>query len=210
LLADNARYLADFFDGVADVPRNGLCRFVELTYQMPRAESLLLDSPTKIVLSTKLQRYLTLTAASDYEANRRVVIIAEPHEDVDQQWNLLGGLEILFAENTHLGSDGQIGVLVEGLAANDRLSIQPLVDCEPQPSQQLIRDVLGTYLIPSYLAYMWKHDLDWEVHGTEDPDLYEISNRLHAELWGKAPDRHHGDADQYARLWHLAYRSASP
>jgi hypothetical protein len=140
-----------------------------------------------VFLSRQAQQYLRLVRAADDAGDRAVLIFNEPHADRARQFALFRGLEELFADNPHLTEGGRTAFLAEGLPAGRAASLQPLRDAEPKPSDDLVRDVLDTYLIPGHTAFEWKHNRGVVVEGHEDPDLYRLSARLWAEVFN--PDR---------------------
>jgi hypothetical protein len=156
-------------------------RAVTLLFQFPRQQRLNLGG-VQVLLSEEAQRYLTLERISDYPASQRVLIIEEPHYEADTQYSLYKGLEILFADNPHLLTGSRVVFLAEGCTAGERLSVRPLVNAAPRPDDGLIGYLLGTYLIPAYVAYEWKHQQGIEIIGLEDPLLYQSSARLWAEM----------------------------
>jgi hypothetical protein len=125
------------------------------------------------LFSKETQQYLEIAATSHYAANKSIIIIEEPHYNLEQQYNLYKGLEVFFDDNPQLVNSTIF--LSEGSPSNQGLSVKPLVDIEPAPSDDLIKEVLGSFLIPGYLAYEWKHYKDIPIVGTEDTRLYNLS-----------------------------------
>ncbi|GEM_PF-3987154 len=134
------------------------------------------------VLSKEAQKYLEILATSDYEKTRSVIIIQEPHYNLGQQYNLYKGLEVFFKDNPALIS--KTIFLSEGLPAKQALSVAPLVEVEPHPSYETIKDVLSSFLITGYIAYEWKYQKNIPIVGIEDKRVYDLS----ANLWVKTRD----------------------
>jgi len=125
------------------------------------------------VLSAEAQQHIRKEGDSKklYKAgDRSVLIIQEPHEYLEGQINLFHGLEIFFRDNPELAQ--KTIFLSEGYPADQLISVQPLIDTEPHPSDDLIHEVLGTFLITGYMAYEWKHQQGIPIVGTEEEWLY--------------------------------------
>lgn len=164
-----------------------------LLYHFPQPLRLEVADPP-LLLSEKAQQYLTLDRVSDYSAARKVLIIEEPHYDQLGQYSLFKGLEIFFADNPQLLAQNQAAFLAEGLPAGEPLSVRPLVNAQPRPTDDLISSVLDSYLIPGYVAYEWKHQRGLPIIGLEDPRLYDLSARLWTEM-------QNGGSASSATLW---------
>lgn len=129
----------------------------------------------KYLLSAAAQEYLTVQRMEDYGQPRSVLIIQEPHY-FDDQWHLYKGLELFYQDNPDLIPETIF--LAEGATAYREISIDPLFEVEPEPSETMIRSVLDSFLIPGYLAFLWKHPSDIPVMGMEDQQLHDCSARL--------------------------------
>jgi hypothetical protein len=146
------------------------------------------------ILSREAQKYLRVLEASDYEKTNSVIIIEEPHYSAEGQLSLYRGLEAFFRDNPTLLDE--TAFLAEGLPAGQPLSVEPLVDVAPDPSDALIHDVLSTFLIPGYIAYEWKHQRDIPIVGVEDANLYYPCAKLWLALQGSEYD------EQATARWH--------
>lgn len=120
------------------------------------------------------QQFFNRAFASTYPKDTSVVILAEPHESSEGHFNLFKGLESFFASNPELVR--QTIFLSEGTAANKPISVQALIDEEPHPSDDVIRQVLRSHLITGYMAYEWKHQQSIPIIGTEHEGLYTLSH----------------------------------
>lgn len=129
----------------------------------------------KYLLSAAAQEYLTVQRMEANGQPRSVLIIQEPHY-FDDQWHLYKGLEIFYQDNPDLIPETIF--LAEGAAAYQEISVDPLLEVEPEPSETMIRSVLDSFLIPGYLAFLWKHPSDIPVMGMEDQQLHDCSARL--------------------------------
>lgn len=109
----------------------------------------------------------------DYDREKSTLVVREPHFIVSAQFRLYKGLEIFFQENP--GLEQKTAFLTEGFPANERVSLQSLIDEEPNPSDELIREVLQSFLINGAMAYEWKHQRGIPIMGIEDPHLYALS-----------------------------------
>ncbi len=127
-------------------------------------------------LTQEAQQFFDGSYSSNYPKDTSVVVIGEPHESSEGQFNLFKGLEAFFAGNPSLVP--QTIFLSEGTVANKPISIQELIDEEPHPSDDIIRQVLQSHLITGYMAYEWKHQHGIPIIGTEDEGLYELSRRF--------------------------------
>lgn len=121
------------------------------------------------------QQFLNRAFASEYPKDTSVVILGEPHESSEGQFNLFRGLESFFASNPGLVE--QTIFLSEGTTANKPISVQALIDEEPHPTDETIRQVLQSHLITGYMAYEWKHQQGVSMIGTEHTGLYTLSQR---------------------------------
>ena len=140
-----------------------------------------LDSRIKIgnssySLSEVAQAHLRRYSTSDYRSSRSVVIIQEPHNNPKAHFNLFKGLEIFFRDNPSLVK--RTVFLAEGHPANEPVSVQSLITEEPNPTDNLIREVLGSFLITGYMAYEWKHQRGIPIVGTEDEGLYQMCSHF--------------------------------
>jgi hypothetical protein len=127
------------------------------------------------LLSAEAQQYLTIADHSSYPATKSVLIINEPHMELDQQYNLYQGLVTFFRDNPEL--EKKTIFLAEGYPSGEFIQMQPLLDADPSPSDDLIRSVLATYLIPGYIAYVWKYQNNIPIAGSENDTLYMLSAR---------------------------------
>jgi len=170
-------------------------RWTALLFHKPRPHTLSIAPNLQVVLSPKAQQHLIVTAVSTYPASRSVLIVGEPHWNLQQHWSLLQGLEILFADNPSLLADKRTVFLSEGLPNGEQLSVAPLVRADAKPSDRQIRYVLGSFLIPGYVAYEWKHQRGIPILGVEDPVLYGVCARAWLES-----NSHTADLGRYASL----------
>lgn len=144
---------------------------------------------SRCLLSEEAQGYLKpLGFNSEYEKTKSILIIEEPHQDLNGQFNLYKFLEVFFRDNPNLVS--KTIFLAEGVPANQPVSVQPLIDVEPKPSDRTIYELLSSFLITGYMAYEWRYQHGIPIIGTEDPILYRLSSRLRANL-----------VDENALLW---------
>lgn len=138
-------------------------------------------------LSTETQQYISprFDSKKFYKSGEKsILIIQEPHEYLDGQINLFHGLEIFFGDNPGLAE--KTIFLSEGYPADRLISIQPLIDAEPNPSDELIHEVLGTFLITGYMAYEWKHQQGIPIVGTEEEWLYFMGRDFN-NMWRRDP-----------------------
>jgi len=131
------------------------------------------------------QQFLKPAYSSDYPKNTSVLIIHEPHASSEGHFNLYKGLESFFKSNP--GLEKQTIFLSEGTEANKPISVQELIQEEPNPSDTIIRQVLQSLTITGYMAYEWKTHQGIPIIGTEDQGLYELSRRF-ASLCREDPD----------------------
>ncbi len=128
------------------------------------------------LLSKEAQRYIRVKYSSDYGKSRSVLIINEPHGDREGQFSLYKGLAIFFRDNPTAVSKTLF--LAEGFPANQPISVESLIEVEPNPDDEVIREVLNTFLITGYMAYEWKYQRGIPIIGTENPLLYQLASRL--------------------------------
>jgi len=136
-------------------------------------------------LSNKTQVYLRPTHISGFQHLKSVVVIGEPHNDANGQFDLFKGLESFFQDNPSLIS--KTIFLSEGHPANEPISVQSLIKEDPAPSEKMIKQVLGSYLITGYMAFEWKYQHHIQIVGTEDAGLYELGRQL-ASVYLENPD----------------------
>jgi len=193
LLGEKGNFLERHLVFPGRTPKGQEYKLDMFAYHFPKKRVLELGSST-CLLSPKAQRYFFVVAASTYPSSRKVIIIQEPHFAKEEQFALYKGLEVFFQENPQLlGHQGTV-FLGEGLTAGQPLSLQPLIQAEPAPSENLVRQILGTFLIPGYVAYEWKYRKGIPILGIENVSFYKISARIWAELQSK------GGKNQM-RLW---------
>lgn len=131
---------------------------------------------SNILLSKELQLECFLMGGSSYESTKSILTIEEPHHNAEAQFSLFRGLEIFFRDNPELVR--KTIFLAEGFPANQPVFVQELIDADPHPSDELIRETLGSFLITGYMAYEWKHQQHIPIIGTEDPELYALSREF--------------------------------
>lgn len=148
---------------------------------------------TKYLLSKEAQKYFTVYDVSDYEKTRSVIIIEEPHYSIEGQFSLYKGLEVFFKDNPSLIN--KTIFLSEGLPSDQPISVKPLVDVNSNPDENLIRNVLESFLITGYIAYEWKYQKNIPIVGIEDNNLYQLSARLWVEIQNDKNDQ------QVVALW---------
>ncbi|MCX6794138.1 MAG: hypothetical protein NTY06_03480 [Candidatus Gottesmanbacteria bacterium] len=145
------------------------------------------------------QQFLIRSFTSTYPKDTSIVIVNEPHESSEGQYNLYKGLQLFFASNPDLVK--YTIFLSEGTPANQPISIRELIDEEAHPSDKIIRQVLQSFMITGYMAYEWQSQHGIPIVGTEDTDLYELSRRF-ASLCRENPNavfqhRKPIDGDEY-------------
>jgi hypothetical protein len=113
---------------------------------------------------------------SPYPKDTSVLIINEPHDSSEGHYNLYKGLTSFFKANPGLARETIF--LSEGTEAEKPISMQELIAEEPNPSDQIIRQILQTLTITGYMAYEWKTHQGIPIIGTEDQGLYELSRRF--------------------------------
>lgn len=130
------------------------------------------------LISKEAIGYLANVVQGEYsrKPKKSVLMIGEPHFNPPGQFNLYKFLEIFFRDNPTLVP--RTIFLAEGFPVNQPISVASLVKEEPNPSEELIMEVLESFLITGYMAYEWKYRKGIPIVGTEDPILYQISNRL--------------------------------
>jgi hypothetical protein len=131
----------------------------------------------RITFAKNCQRYLRIVGEKHYGGSKCVIIVDEPHYDLGGQWNLYKGLQVFFADNPHLLEDCVF--LAEGVEKGEELSVEPLVAIAPDPPDKTVGAVLGSYLIPGYVAFEWEVQSGVAIVGIETHSLYESS----ANLW---------------------------
>lgn len=144
----------------------------------PKETSIPLDEELRIgsssyYFSEEAQGYLRREYSITHGHSQCLVVTNEPHHSVESQFNLYKGLELLFQDNPELVE--KTAFLAEGFPAHQPVSIQSLIDADPNPNEGLIREVLSTFLITGYMAYEWKHQTGIPIIGTEDEELYRLS-----------------------------------
>jgi len=159
---------------------------VTLVFHLPKAHELRIDATRALQLSPAAQQYLKIADISEYPAMRRVLLVAEPHADVDAQFVLFKGLEYLLGDNSALREDGAAVFLSEGTATGQGVSVRWLVDAASDPSDALVRGVLDTHLIPGHVAYAWKTGGTVPILGLEDEVLYRLCARMTCAQAGTA------------------------
>lgn len=192
-LSENVKFLEEGTTIAFSTPQGLSVGEIIFLYHFPR-QKLLKIGNLEYVLSEKAQAYFTLSAVSDYPASQNVLIIQEPHYELDRQYALFKGLEVFFSDNPQFLMEDRTVFLTEGYPAGESLSTQPLIQTEPKPSNALIKDILSTFLIPGYVAYEWKHQQGIPIVGIEDPALYKLS----ADVWSKLQN---SKDNSYALLW---------
>jgi hypothetical protein len=151
---------------------------IAIILSVPHDEYIQIGNATYL-LSTDAQQYLTIADRSYYPATRSFLIINEPHMELDQQYNLYQGLATFFKGNPELAKNTIF--LAEGYPSGEFIQVQPLLEADPSPSDDLIRSVLATYLIPGYIAYVWKYQNAIPIAGSENDTLYMLSARQYME-----------------------------
>ena len=161
-------------------------------FSSPRDKTIEIGN-SSYVLSKDAQKYLRVYEVSDYEKIKSLIIIEEPHYNIESQFSLFKGLELFFRDNPTLVN--QTVFLSEGIPSNQIVSVRPLIDVNPYPDENLIKEVLGTFLITGYIAYEWKYQKNIPIVGIEDENLYNLcatqwikmqedkNNQEEAEYW---------------------------
>jgi len=147
------------------------------------------------VLSKEAQKYLKVYEVSDYKKTTSVIIIEEPHFSLESQFSLYKGLEVFFRDNPALIN--KTIFLSEGLPSNQPISVQPLIDVNPSPDEELIKEVLSTFLITGYIAHVWKYQNKIPIVGIEDKNIYLLSSRLWVEI------QYNKDDQKKITLWNF-------
>jgi len=122
------------------------------------------------------QQLLIKSYVSKYQKDTSVIIINESHDSSEGHYSLFKGLESFFASNPSLVK--QTMFLSEGTTSNQPISIQALIDEEPHPTDDTIRQVLQSHMITGYMAYEWKHQDGIPIIGIEDEGLYALCRRF--------------------------------
>ena len=147
--------------------------FLILCYGLlPKDQTVKIDN-SDYLFSAEAQQYMEISYKSDYPADKYVVIIEEPHYDSEGQYNLYKGLEIFFKDNPSL-KDKTI-FLSEGVPSNESVSLEPLINPNPNPDEETIDNVLDSFLITGYMAFEWKHQLKIPIKGIENKTIYDKS-----------------------------------
>jgi len=152
---------------------------LKLCYRLPRGRDIQVDETRRLKISPNVLHHLKVSQLSDYPAARRAVIIAEAHNNLNQQFAIFKGMEALFAENPWLRESGATAFLTEAWPAGESLSVAPLVHRFPQPDDAMVFEALSSWLIPGYVAFEWKHQFGICLVGHEDARLYRLCNYLH-------------------------------
>jgi len=173
------------------------CNCSDLASLMPREETITIGT-SDYPLSLDAQQYMMIYERSDYECDRYILIIEEPHYERGAQYSLYKGLEIFFNDSPSLLK--KTIFLAEGVPSGTDVSVASLVEVEPNPDDELIEDVLNTYLINGYIAYDWKTGGAIPIVGIEDEELYNLS----AKLW---VDIYDDEDDSGADLWQYSVRA---
>jgi len=154
-------------------------KVLTLDYRNPKPVDMELGR-SKCVLSASAQNYLAFNEKSSYPSDRNILIINDPHYQVANHYALYKGWENFVADNPHLKEKQRLVLLAEGYPSGQRLPVQRLIGTEPNPTDSLVKHVLHSFLITGYMAYVWKHQKDVPVVGTEDSDLYRACARIRA------------------------------
>ncbi len=131
------------------------------------------------VFSKKCQKYFMVTRNNEIDLKRVIMIFQEPHWDYLAQWNLVKGLEIFFEENQNLLKRSVF--LSEGTKAMKKISVSELSHLDNNPSSDIVKKILESYLITGYQAFNWMMRRDIPTYGIEDWSLYNESAKLWAE-----------------------------
>ena len=151
----------------------------KLTFRPAANKSFPVSVDKNLVLSPHSLDHFTIKRVSDYPAKRYAIIIGEAHDNLEQQFGILQGLEGLFQDNPWLKDPNGTAFLTEAWPAEKPLSIAPLVEYESKPNDDTIYRGLASWLITGYIAFEWKHQLGIPFIGHEDPEFYRLSNYLH-------------------------------
>ena len=153
--------------------------FVGLIWQfftVRPSDKILFVGNHKIILSAESQQFLHLYGSSTSDNKASVIIINEPHFNIEDQRNLLKGLFRLFFDNYDLRSE--VVFLAEGVESGVDISVSKLSIVNQNPSPETVDIVLQSFLIPAYIAYDWCQESHISIKGTENYDLYKTSARL--------------------------------
>jgi tetratricopeptide (TPR) repeat protein len=162
---------------------------VRLTFQPERPRELTVASGRTLKLTSRVLGHFWTVQASTYRASRTAIMVSEAHNSLDEQLATLQGLEALLADNPWLKDRGATAFLVEAWQADKVLSLGALTRKSPNPAASLVQAALGTFLIPSYVAFEWQHRLGIPLIGHEDMKLYRLCNYLH---WGTGTGKWQG------------------
>ena len=102
----------------------------------------------------------------------------EPHWLFDEQLHSLHAIYAFLRANP--GARDDLVFLGESIAAGKTLSLDKLTEAEPAPDEEDFRFVLGSFLIPGYVAVSWKFDGAIPIQGMEDTKLFTASKRVFA------------------------------
>jgi len=116
---------------------------------------------------------------SEYPADKKILIVGEPHHDIRGQVNLKDFLGEIFQDNPDLKREAVF--LAEGTPRGEEISMEDLNQAEPHPNDQLIEQVLESQTITGYTAYEWQTQHGTRIVGTENPKLYEICAKIEAK-----------------------------
>lgn len=163
-----------------------------MTHEMSAPDNYQRVLPTQIKIDSSLYRlssevsyFLPVRSRSNYSSEQSVVLIQDPHESNEGQFKLFKGLECFFQEHPSLILDTVF--LSEGYDANKLLSLTPLIQEEPHPSDALIYETLRSHFITGYMAYEWKHQHGIPIVGSDDNVLYHMHRRF-SGLLGANPN----------------------
>jgi DNA-directed RNA polymerase subunit RPC12/RpoP len=157
----------------------GVCIAAVILLSAPTDQYLKIGN-SQYLFSKEAQQYIRIEETSEYVSNKSILIIEEPHSDLGKQFNLYKGLEIFFRDNPNLIN--KTTFLAEGYPSQQTISVQPLIDVEPNPDDETIKTVLGSFLINGYLAYVWKDSPAIQIIGIENEKLYDLSVREYQNL----------------------------
>ena len=154
-------------------------RGLSLTFQLDSERDIQVAPGRTVRLSREVLSHFEITSESNAPHGRTALIITEAHDQIDGQLSAYQGLQSLLKANPWLLEPDQSAFLVEAWEANTPLSVEPLVQAQPAPSEELVQDALGSFLIPSYVAVGWLNHGRIPLIGHEDPVLYRFCNYLH-------------------------------
>lgn len=131
------------------------------------------DIPDKMrETSAILDRHATGTKTA-------VLLVIEPHWLVGEQKRTMGAIQALLDANPELQDD--VIFLGESIAAERTLSLARLTAAEPMPDDKDFDFLLGSYLIPGYVAADWAMGGDIPIAGMEDSTLLKASQQNFVE-----------------------------